>query len=425
MKRGNGYFSQYRGFRREIYVLFFGRVVTSLGSMVWPVMTLILNQKMGMDAERIAVVMVLASALMLPANLLGGKLADRFDKKRNIIFFDTVSVACELLAAALPLTGTTVVLFVGAGLCQSLEYPSYDALIADLTKTRDRDRAYSLQYLGSNLGLVLSPTIAGLLFKDYLWLSFLLSGCAIGLSTLLIAFLVRDTAPEPDEGAESVYQRAADDKSILAILRENPAIVVFMLAVSLYYSAYNQYSYLMPLDMGRVHGEQGAVIYGTVSSLNCIVVVAFTPLLTRLLRRLPDPGKMLLGMGLVGGGYGVFLSLLGRIPAYYAAMLLFTWGEISVTISEGPYLSSRIPASHRGRVNGVSMVLSGLIHAGVDLTVGRLYSRGGPTKGWLLVFRVLALAAALSVLLTVRDRDAYPMLYRKNASEEKNSEPAQ
>ena len=38
-------FSQYRGLRREIYILCFGRVVTNLGSMVWPMLTLILSQK--------------------------------------------------------------------------------------------------------------------------------------------------------------------------------------------------------------------------------------------------------------------------------------------------------------------------------------------------------------------------------------------
>ena len=38
---------QYRGLRREIYILFFGRIVTNLGSMIWPVLTMILSQKLG------------------------------------------------------------------------------------------------------------------------------------------------------------------------------------------------------------------------------------------------------------------------------------------------------------------------------------------------------------------------------------------
>ena len=46
--------SQYRGLRREIYILFFGKMVTSLGSMIWPVMTMILSQKLGFSAAEIS-----------------------------------------------------------------------------------------------------------------------------------------------------------------------------------------------------------------------------------------------------------------------------------------------------------------------------------------------------------------------------------
>ena len=37
-------FKQYKGLRKELYVLFFGRVMTNLGSMIWPMLTLILNK---------------------------------------------------------------------------------------------------------------------------------------------------------------------------------------------------------------------------------------------------------------------------------------------------------------------------------------------------------------------------------------------
>ena len=180
-------FNQYRGLRREIYILSFGRMVTNLGSMIWPVMTMILSQKIGLSAAEISYFFVASSVISLPANIIGGRLADRFNKKWMIVICDIVSIVCYLICAAIPLGVGTIALFVFAGIFQSMEYPSYDALFADLSTTKDRERAYSLDYLGGNLGLVLSPTIAGLLFKDYLWLSFLISGISIALSTVLIA----------------------------------------------------------------------------------------------------------------------------------------------------------------------------------------------------------------------------------------------
>ena len=42
---------QYLGLKKEIYILTFGKVVTCLGAMVWPMMTLILSNKLKMDAS--------------------------------------------------------------------------------------------------------------------------------------------------------------------------------------------------------------------------------------------------------------------------------------------------------------------------------------------------------------------------------------
>ena len=347
-----GALSQYRGLRKEIYILFFGRVVTNLGSMVWPMLTLILSQKLGLSASAISLVTVGSGLLMVPMNLLGGKLADRWNKKHIIVAGDSVSVVCYLICGLIPLSWGTIVLMLLAGMCQSMEYPAYNALIADLSTTQDRDRAYSLQYLGGNLGLVLSPTLSGLLFQNYLWLSFLISGVAIGCSTVLIAWRIRDIRPEKDTSAASVYQSAQEELSLLEVLRRNRLILFFLAGQALYFAAYQQYNFLMPLELGRLHGANGAVLFGTVSSLNCIVVVLFTPLITRLTARASEPTKLLMGQGLLAVGYLVFLLLLGFIPAYYLAMLLFTWGEIVSTISQDPYMTRRIPASHRGRLNG-------------------------------------------------------------------------
>lgn len=404
--------SQYRGLRREIYILFFGRMVTNLGSMIWPVMTMILNQKLGLTASEISYFFVGSGVIMLPANLIGGRLADCFNKKWLIVVCDLVSIVCYVISSAIPLGYGTIALFVVAGIFQSVEYPAYDALFADLSATKDRERAFSLGYLGANLGLVLSPTIAGLLFKNYLWLSFLISGISIALSTVLIALLVKDVTPVEDQGEETAYQQKKEGAGVLTILKENPLLILYLLCGAFYSAAYGQYGYIMPLDMASVHGEDGAVIFGTVSSLNCITVVLFTPLITRLFAKMRETGKILTGRLLIAGGYLIFLLLLGHIPAYYLAMLVFTWGEIFSTVAEGPYISSRVPASHRGRINGVMSLSYALVRGVLELTVGQLYDRAGSGWTWTLILGVTLLSAGAAAALKLLDRKAYPKLYR-------------
>ena len=40
-------FQMYGGLRKEVYILCFGRFVTAMGSLIWPMLTLILKSKLG------------------------------------------------------------------------------------------------------------------------------------------------------------------------------------------------------------------------------------------------------------------------------------------------------------------------------------------------------------------------------------------
>ncbi|MBR4769280.1 MAG: MFS transporter [Lachnospiraceae bacterium] len=413
---------QYRYLRREVYVLFLGRIVTNLGSMVWPVLTMIETQKLNMNATTVAIVSVAGGVLFVPASLIGGHLADRFNKKRLIVLFDLISITFFIVAAFIPLSYLTIVLLIVGAACQNLEWPSYNSLIADFTLTKDRERAYSLQYLGANIGLMVSPTLAGLLFKDHLWLSFLISGVSIAVSTGLIAFLIKDVTPVEDDSAESVYQKSDEKAKLMTILKENRILFIFIVLIALYYAAYQQYGYLMPIDMGKIHGDDGALIYGTVSSLNCIIVVVATPLFTALFKKVPYTVKFLIGAVFVALGYGVFRLLLGFVPAYYTAIALFTFGEIIVTIAEEPYLNERIPSSHRGRINGVMTVVSNVIQSGAMILVGVLYDYVAPAASWIFVLDMLAAAFLLGIMLVFSDKKRYTALYKNVSGEETSGE---
>lgn len=404
-------FTQYKGLRKENYILFLGRIVTNLGSMVWPVLTLILNQKLGMSATGVALVTILSGILLLPAGMIGGRLADTHNKRNVIIICDLISIVFYIICGLIPLSYVTIALIIVAAACQSMEYPAYNALIADITYTKDRERAFSLQYLGANIGLIASLTIAGVLFKNYLWLAFLISGVAIGISTVLIFLQVRDITPVQEDEENMEYQENRDGASLFHVLMENKVILLYIVIMGLYFAAYQQYGYLMPLDMGRLHGENGAVIFGSVSSLNCIVVVLFTPIFTKIFMKLTHTKKNLLGEMMLLVGYIVFLTMLGKVPAYYVAITLFTFGEILTTITNGPYMTARIPASHRGRINGFMTVVQSLLQGTCLFVVGLIYDNLGSTQAWVFVMEVLALAIIGGVALIFCDKKRYGKMY--------------
>ena len=105
--------------------------------------------------------------------------------------FDLIGNSLYFVCAALPISMTTLYLLAIASVFQSMEQPAYDALIADLTTYKDRERAYSLNYLAMNLGLVMAPMLGGMLFNNYLNLSFFINGLADISSTLLLLFFIK------------------------------------------------------------------------------------------------------------------------------------------------------------------------------------------------------------------------------------------
>lgn len=406
-------FEQYRGLRKENYILAFGRLVTGLGSMIWPMMTLILSQKMGVSAKGVSVLLAAAMVGMAPAIYLGGKISDKRDKKQTIVVLDLISTVSFVTCAVIPMSWITIGLLFFGSVCQNMENPAYNALTADLSVTEDRDRSYSLQYLCANLGLVMSPTIAGLLFRNHLWLAFLINGISIFCSALLIQFFVRDTVPSVETGAKAEYQKEKSDYSVREVLKENRLIILFILILSGYFAIYQLgYVYLIPLDLAEIQGERGALIYGSVTSVNCVVVVLFTPVITRLFGSRSEPSRLTAGVSLVAAGFVLFAVFRDLIPMYYISMVILTWGEIFTLTADSAYLSRRIPSSHRGRLNGVVTVVRILITSLSQLALGWIYDEIGSDAAWIAILAAGAATIAASCVMMMRDRIDYPNLYQ-------------
>ncbi len=405
--------SEYRGLRKELYILFIGRMMTNMGSMIWPMFTLILSKKLGLSAGTIASYMLIFSIVALPMNLVGGKLADKYSKKNIIVFCDIVSIAGYIYCSMVEINFRAIVIFAAASLFQTIEWPSYDALVADFTTGADRERAYSLSYLGSNLGLVLSPSIGGILFNEHLNLAFLINGISIGISTLLIFFFIKDVHKEKDESAAAVYeQEIADDVSPIRYVLSHRVLLVFILAAMLSNTVYDMWNYLMPLDMGVVHGDNGSVLYGTMTSLNCIEVVLLTALITRWFRKVRDTSKMVAAESLILLGYLIFMLFTRNIFLCYLSIFIFTIGEIFNTLASSPFLTRRIPSSHRGRIMAVQGVTVSLGGALLRNVIGAVHDKIGSQGAWTCVLILGAVQIGLLFLMKIFDRKDYSELYK-------------
>lgn len=407
------FLNQYRGLRKELYIIFWGRVVTAMGGLIGPMLTLILKSKLGYSASEAANLMIIIGIIQLPCVLIGGKLADKFNKKYIIVICDMVTVIGYLLCAFLPMQRFLVVLFCISGIFAQMEWPSYDALIANMSTQEDRTRAYSLNYMGANLGFILAPTMGGLLFENHLNLAFLFSSIATFSSTVLIFLFIKDTSPSKDESQSGVYEKASSDSTLKQVLSSAPVLITFIFSMGVVTTLYNVGNgFMMPLSLESIFSSKGAILFGTLSSFNAIIVIIGTPLCTTLFSNMRDTEKLILAEAMQMAGYVIFMFAGRTIVVYYVSMAVFTAGEILNTLGNKPYITSRVPASHRGRISSIMTVSSDALKGIFLYFVGFLADRFSIMYIWTVIVLLGILNVLVLIFLRKKDKEEFPLLYK-------------
>ena len=109
-------FGLYRDLPGGIYVLFFANIVNSLGNFVWPLLTFLLTDKLGMNMAQAGIFVTVATVAYVPGALIGGKLADHLGRKS--IFLVSARIGrCLPGALCIPGQFARRTLFVDCHLC--------------------------------------------------------------------------------------------------------------------------------------------------------------------------------------------------------------------------------------------------------------------------------------------------------------------
>ena len=407
------HFSMYSHLPREIYVLAFGKVMTSMGALIWPMLTLIMSEKLGLNGQTIGLYMMMFSMFMGPFYLLGGKMADKYNKKHIIVTFDLIGNSLYFVCAVLPMSMTTLYLLAIASLFQAMEQPAYDALIADLTTYKDRERAYSLNYLSMNLGLVLAPTIGGILFNNYLSLSFFINGLADISSTLLLLVFIKNVkANNQDTKTMNEYEKG-ETGSIFKVFSERKLFFLLFVISGIAALIYNQFSFLMPLHLEEVFRGSGAFKFGILTSINAVVVVIGTPIFTKKLSGVIDIRIMYCGQLLESLGLAFFIFVNHHFMIAVVGIIIFTIGEVFGSISKTPYLTKRIPETHRGRVLSITNSFAGLIGVLSNYVIGTLIDYYPFSTVWIMIAVIGLFVMILYSIYLRLDKNVYFGLYEK------------
>jgi MFS family permease len=388
----------YQGLPREIYVIFFSRMINAAGLFIFPLFTLILTQKVGLTPSEAGVWLTLMGVVIVPANLIGGKLTDLIGRKKIIVFGQSMGGILFFLCGFLEPGMSQIYLILVACFFFGISDPANLSIIADLTTPDNREAAYALSYMGFNLGFAIGPVIGGLLFnRFYAWI-FWGDALTLFISVALVMVFIRETYQrgEPVMVDPERKLEVGQSGSILAVILQRPVLLIFSSILLFYNFSYAQWHYLLPIQLETLYPAQGATSFGILASLNGLVVLIFTPVLTSVLKPYPALRRVALGGFLYLIGFGTFAFVERRL-LFALGCAIFTLGEITITISYMPFIANRTPVTHRGRMNAVLPLVMGIGYTAGPVIMSRGLLFFAPQTGWLLIAVVLAFAV-LSML---------------------------
>lgn len=201
--------------------------------------------------------------------------------------------------------------------------------------------------------------------------------------------------------------------SIFKVFSQRKLFFVLFVIYGIAALIYNQFSFLMPLHMEEAFQGSGAFKFGVLTSINAVVVVIGTPILTQKLSGFMDIRIMYLGQLLESLGLAFFIFVNHHFVIAVAGNIIFTIGEILGSISKTPYLTKRIPETHRGRVLSITTSCAGLIGVLSNYIIGTLIDYYTFSTVWIIIAVIGLFVMILYSIYLRLDKKAYSGLYTK------------
>lgn len=303
----------------------------------------------------LGVVMALQFGPTLFLSAWAGLLADRYDKRRALMFTQTAAALCAAALAVLTLTGTVelwhvyLIAFV-FGCTAAVAGPFRQAFTIEMVGPELLPNAIGLNSMVFNAARIVGPAIAGLMIAGVGtgWVFAVNAVLTGAIVAALCAMRVSELHPAPPVPRAKGQLRAG-----FAYVRGRPELLLVIVAV-FFVSTFGINFPLALSILARQEFGLGADAYGLLSTMLAVGTLTGALLAAR------RTGMASLRTCLMGGcAFGVVQALAGLAPWFWsAAVLLVAVGllQMAFTTSAMSITQLSVDPEFRGRVMGIYML---------------------------------------------------------------------
>ncbi len=343
--------------------------------------------------------------------ILGGLLADRVLGQRRTVILGAALMAVGhfMMAFEHLFLFALAVLILGNGAFK----PNISTQVGSIYAAGDRrrDRAFSIFYVGINLGAFLAPLVCGTLGEELGW-HYGFAAAGVGMATGLIIYLFAAPTLPPD-----AFVRRSTAHALLgrAAWQSIAALLLLFLPVSLFWGIYEQQGNTIVLwasEYTNRHVSGWEIPVTWFQALNPFMIFAFTPLIVALWRQqgVREPStvaKMAIGCFLASAAYlllvaAAFLSGGGQASWLwlFVYFVILTVGELYLSPTSLSLVTKVAPLHLLSMMMGVWLATSfvGGFLAGYLGTFWSSMSK----PGFFMMLAIISALAGLAIALLIR-----------------------
>jgi MFS family permease len=356
------------------------------------------------SAAAVGIVVALQFTPLLLLTLVGGALADRYDKRKLLILANSVFAGLAVGFALLVVSGVVqlwhVYVFAALlGIVNSIETPTRQAFVSELVGTTLLPNALSLNASVFNVARIAGPAAAGVAIATVgLGPTFLIATLA-AISPVVSLLRMRPAELYREETPASGGRRPAGIRDGLRYVWHRHDLVLAMTLVAVVGVAGFNFQVTLPVLSKVVH-DTGAAAFGVLAT--CLAVGSLAGALAGSWRRSRPSAYLVIGAAV---GFGAFAVLVGVASTYWlVALLLLPTGFFAIFFAQAANQRVQLgcEAGYRGRV----MALYVLVFLGTtplgSLAVGWWSEHFGPESAIWMGGAVSLLAGATALLWQLR-----------------------
>jgi len=347
------------------------------------------------SATLLATVSLLRAVPMLFFGLVGGVLADRFDKRKILIACQTTTLINYLVIATLIATGVVQVWHVllsafVMGCSMSFNQPARTSLIPSLVKEDELHSAVALNAAAMNVTRVVGPGLAGLLIAPIGVSGVYYISAGVYVLTLVTTIIMRVPAVTARAERTSLHADLGETFSYVYRTKTILALVLLALVPMLFGMPY---MVLMPVMADEVL-HVGASGFGWLQSLagvGALVVVLLIAALARIVRK-----GLLILIGIFA--FGALIMGFSQSTWFPLSLVIVAFIGLTATAARVFINTSMLeiaPPEMRGRVMSVYTLDRGLVPLGTMVAGPLADAFGAPLA--LLVMGGVCMALPLVV----------------------------